>query len=241
MTEPPIALEAYEQLAAAYAARIDTKPHNAYCERPATLSLLPDVAGARVLDAGCGPGVYAEWLLAHGASVVALDASPQMVAFTGARTQGRASTRVADLGQPLDFLESGSFDLVLSPLVLEYVRDWRATFAEFFRVLKPGGVLVVSVTHPAFDVQLYRSRRYYDVERVQGEWTGFAPVRVTMPSYRRSLAETLNPFADVGFHIEQLIEPKPTEEFRRADPKHYAELMQQPCFLCIRARKPETT
>ncbi|WP_279387450.1 hypothetical protein [Rubrobacter taiwanensis] len=29
-------------------------------ERPATLSLLPDVAGKRVLDAGCGPGVYSE-------------------------------------------------------------------------------------------------------------------------------------------------------------------------------------
>ena len=52
----PLALEAFEQLAEAYARLVDTKPHNAYYERPATLSLLPDVAGLRVLDAGCGPG-----------------------------------------------------------------------------------------------------------------------------------------------------------------------------------------
>lgn len=66
MPDPPIALEAYETLADAYAEAIDTKPHNAYYERPATLSLLPEVAGKRVLDAGCGPGAYAEWLLDRG-------------------------------------------------------------------------------------------------------------------------------------------------------------------------------
>ncbi|HET91353.1 MAG TPA: class I SAM-dependent methyltransferase, partial [Chloroflexi bacterium] len=67
----PIAQEAYNSMAEAYAARVDTKPHNAYYERPATLSLLPDIRGKRVLDAGCGPGVYAEWLAESGAEVVA--------------------------------------------------------------------------------------------------------------------------------------------------------------------------
>jgi ubiquinone/menaquinone biosynthesis C-methylase UbiE len=63
MTDKPIALDAYETLAAAYAAVIDTKRHNAYYERPATLSLMPEVKGKRVLDAGCGTGVYSEWLI----------------------------------------------------------------------------------------------------------------------------------------------------------------------------------
>jgi hypothetical protein len=57
MHEQPIALEAYSRLADASAARIDTKAHNAYYDRPAVLSLLPPVEGKRVLDAGCGPGV----------------------------------------------------------------------------------------------------------------------------------------------------------------------------------------
>lgn len=60
--ELPVA-DMYDALAEAYAARADTKPHNAYYERPATLSLLPDVVGKRVLDAGCGPGIYTEWLV----------------------------------------------------------------------------------------------------------------------------------------------------------------------------------
>jgi 2-polyprenyl-3-methyl-5-hydroxy-6-metoxy-1,4-benzoquinol methylase len=64
--DKPVALDAYDALAESYAALVDTKPHNAYYERPATLSLLPDVRGKRVLDAGCGPGVYSEWLASRG-------------------------------------------------------------------------------------------------------------------------------------------------------------------------------
>ncbi len=237
MTDRPIALDAYEELADAYAAAIDTKPHNAYYERPATLSLLPSVTGRRVLDAGCGSGVYSAWLLDRGADVVAIDASERMVALATERTGGRAAMHVADLAAPLPFLADASFDLVISPLVMEYVRDWRAAFGEFFRVLRPGGHLVVSVTHPFYDFTFYRSRAYFETEQVQSEWTGFRPVRVKMPSYRRSLPETLNPFAEAGFRIEQLLEPRPTDDFKAADPRHYAELMQQPCFLCVRALK----
>jgi len=70
MHEEPIALEAYSRLADAFAARIDTHPSNACYDRPAVISLLPPVEGRRVLDAGCGPGVYAEWLAGRGAEVV---------------------------------------------------------------------------------------------------------------------------------------------------------------------------
>jgi SAM-dependent methyltransferase len=52
----PIARDAYERLASGYDREGETKPSNAYLERPATLSLLPDVDDERVLDAGCGAG-----------------------------------------------------------------------------------------------------------------------------------------------------------------------------------------
>ena len=49
---------------------------NAYYDRPACLDLLGDVTGKRVLDAACGPGLYAAELLRRGASV---DQSPRMI------------------------------------------------------------------------------------------------------------------------------------------------------------------
>src|SRR5262245_28218720 len=115
MPNKPIALDAYEELSEAYASRIDTKPHNAYYERPATLSLLPDVKAKRVLDAGCGPGVYSEWLIEQGAEVTAIDASPKMIELAKQRLKRSSGIFQADLNQPLTFLEDSTFDLVLSP------------------------------------------------------------------------------------------------------------------------------
>ena len=237
MTDNPVALDAYESLAEAYAAAIDTKPHNAYYERPTTLSLLPKVKGKRVLDAGCGPGVYSEWLVEHGAEVVGVDASPKMVELAKQRLGTASDVRQADLSKPLTFLGSSSFDMVLSPLVLEYVEDWGSTFAEFYRVLRPDGHLVFSVTHPFFDYIYFKSNNYFETELVGSEWSGFKPIQVYVPSFRRSLGATLNPLIEAGFCLERILEPKPTEKFKEADPKHYEELSQQPCFLCIRARK----
>ena len=77
--KPSLPQRAYTALADAYAARIGTKAHNAFYERPATLTLVPEVAGKTVLDAGCGPGVYTEWLLNKGAKVVAFDANERML------------------------------------------------------------------------------------------------------------------------------------------------------------------
>ena len=237
MDDKPIALDAYETLAEAYASVIDTKPHNAYYERPATLSLLPDVGGMRVLDAACGPGVYSEWLIAHGAEVVGIDASPKMIELARQRLGETAALRHADLSKPFTFLDSESFDIVLSPLTMEYIEDWHSTFREFYRVLKPGGYFVLSVSHPAFDYNYFKSSNYFETEFVSAVWRGFETVRVHMPSFRRSLEATLNPIMDTGFRLEKILEPRPTEEFKQADPRGYEKLLQQPSFLCIRARK----
>ena len=232
----PIAREVYESLADAYAQRIDTKPHNAYYERPAMLSLLPDVAGRRVLDAGCGPGAYSQLLVNRGATVVGIDVSPRMIGHANQRLEGRAEFHVADLGQPLDFLADGTFDIVLAPLCLDYVQDLRAVFGEFHRVLKGGGALVFSMEHPCSKWRMDAAGNYFDVELFTFTWKGFGePVR--MPSYRRPLQETLNSLAETGFRLDRTLEPRPTEEFRLAAPGDYEELLRFPLFICFRATR----
>lgn len=236
MNDKPIALDAYNALAASYAAVVDTKPHNAYYERPATLSLLPDVAGKAVLDAGCGPGVYAEWLSNRGAKVTGIDASANMLELAKERLGDRALLKYADLSQPLEFSDE-TFDLVLSPLVLDYVDDWRPLFREFYRVLRPDGTFVFSIHHPFFDFQYFKTENYFATERVSVVWKGFGETRVEMPSIRRPLEEVMNPLIEAGFRIDRILEPKVTEKLAETDPKHYEELSRQPCFMCIRGVK----
>lgn len=227
--DPPFS---YDSIADAYAAGIDAAPYNALYERPAMLSLLPDVAGARVLDAGCGSGWYTEQLLARGARVTAVDQSTELVRHARERVGDAAEVRVHDLSRPLAFAEDASHDGIVSALVLHYLRDWSTPLAEFRRILKPDGWLLFSTHHPAADAALFQPERYLDVELVEDEWEWVGTVRF----YRRPLSAVVNPLAQAGFAIERLVEPIPTDAFRRAKPEAYARMLRQPQFLIVLAR-----
>ncbi len=225
----------WEVLAELYAARVDHKAHNADYDRPATLSLLPDVAGLRVLDAGCGPGVYSEWLVNHGAEVVAVDASSKMVQLAKERLGERVDVRLADLRQPLDFLEDASIDLVLSPLVLHHIRDWQPVFQEFYRVLREGGLFVFSMGHPYDDFQKLGDN-YFSIELISQVSRGLGtPLRMSW--YRRPMGEVISRLVEAGFILERLLEPHPTAAFKEKDPENYEKLMKGPGFMCVRVRK----
>jgi len=235
MDDKPVALDAYESMAERYAEAVRTKPHNAYLERPAIRALVPDIQGARVLDAGCGAGINLQWLLDQGArEVVGVDVSPKMIALARREVQSeRVSLHVAELRQPLDFLAAASFDLVFSSLVVHYIEDQNALFAGFARLLRPGGWFVFSCHHPFNDYQ-HHTGSYFETRLVTEAWRmGGEPVAVSF--YIRPLSAIAGALAQAGFIIERMTEALPTEDFRRADPQGYARCMEHPSFLCVRA------
>jgi SAM-dependent methyltransferase len=239
MSRFPIALKAFEELAESFACRIDTKPHNAFYERPATLSLIPEVKDKRVLDAGCGPGVYTEWLVNHGAQVVAVDVSPRMIELAKDRVGSKATILQADIGQPLRRFRDASFDMILSTLVLDYLENWGRMFREFYRLLAWNGYFIFSVGHPFGDFLTYKAGNYFKKELVKPEWKGFG-IPVVVPCYRRPLQAILDPLLEAGFVLDRLLEPRPIRKFKQKIPKDYEELSKQPGFLCIRAKKYES-
>jgi SAM-dependent methyltransferase len=133
----------YELFADEFAEHARDGLYNAHYDRPACLALLGDVTGKRVLDAACGPGLYAEELLRRGAHVVGFDQSPRMVDICRSRA-GPGEFRVHDLGDPISWLPDASVDLALCALAIEYVDDRVAALSELRRVLRPGGALVLS-------------------------------------------------------------------------------------------------
>ena len=62
-TKKPIALEAYEKLAEAFSEIAPAKAENAYIEQPAMRKAVGDVRGKKIFEAGCGPGILAEYLV----------------------------------------------------------------------------------------------------------------------------------------------------------------------------------
>lgn len=242
----PVALDAYDRLASGYDERGDTKPANAYHERPATVSLLPSVgdadaadprfAGGRVLDAGCGSGHLTRILLDRGADVVGVDVSREMLGYARERASEASFARV-DLGSPLPFGDD-VFAGVVSSLAFHYVEDWGPLFRELRRVVAPGGWVVCSVQHPHADFEEYEgSEDYHAIERVSATWESFGDA-VEVPAYRRPLAAMLKPALSAGFSLDDLTEAKPTDEYRVAAPERYAYESAHPTFLCLRFVAP---
>ena len=109
------------------------------------LSLAPTPAGARLLDVAAGPGTLTLIAAESGRSLSAIDFSPQMVQNLKRRLNGAqlgADVRLGD-GQALPWGDA-EFDAAFSMFGLMFFPDRARGFSELYRVLKPGGVAVVS-------------------------------------------------------------------------------------------------
>lgn len=225
----------YSRHADEYATAIRNNSYNALYDRPSLLALLPDVKEQRVLDLGCGPGEYAEWLLQRGARVTAVDASPEMVALVQERLGDAIHCYEQDLNQGLPRETDASFDLVICPLAIHYLQHFAPLFLEIKRVLQPGGLFVFSTHHPFADYPLSPSGNYFATEKIVDEWnTVGKPVRVEF--YRRPLAAILQPLLDAGLTLVELSEGKPDARMEQSDPVSFQRLSTEPGFLFVKSR-----
>jgi malonyl-CoA O-methyltransferase len=177
-------------------------------EEPAVRAAAGQVEGLAVLDLGCGTGRHALWMAAAGATVTAVDFSEGMLA-EARRKPGAARVRfvVHNLEKPLPFGEE--FDLVVSGLVLEHLRDLDAFFRESRRVLKPGGRAIVSAMHPAMFLRGSQAR-----------FTDPRTGELVQPgSIAHPMGAIIMAAVRAGFGLENVAEFAPDAEFAAGYPR----------------------
>jgi malonyl-CoA O-methyltransferase len=189
---PEAVARAYDRWSANYDAdRNLTRDLDGTVVRQAPLA----VAGADVLEIGCGTGKNTVWLAGHARSVLALDFSPGMIARARERLGAAAQVRFAEH----DVRErwpapDDSIDVVVGNLVLEHVADLSPVFAEAARVLRPGGRLWLCELHPE------RQRR-----GGQAHFTDAGSGAVIhVPAFRHTMAEYVNGGIGAGLALRAL-------------------------------------
>ena len=218
-----------------FADRATESIYNAYTDRPAMLELAGDLTGLRVLDVGCGAGHYAADLLARGAAgVVGLEGSESLLTAARERLGDSAELHQHDLEEPLTFLDDESFDVVVMALVYHHIDAREQLLAELRRVLRPGGRLLISTTHPAADWSWFGGS-YFAEERVEAKWSG-GPF--THSYWRMTLETFLAEVLGAGFALDRLVEPRATEAARQLDPHRYDKTHTTPFFLTVRLTRP---
>lgn len=119
-------------------------------ETQLAMSMLPIKAGMHVLDAGCGTGNFSLKLLQKGVKVTGIDVSQEMLAIARKKIEAAEMTAAfleMDIYR-LDFPDN-TFDGILSMAAFEFIHAPEEALKELFRVLKPGGHLLVGTINGA--------------------------------------------------------------------------------------------
>ncbi|MBA3867715.1 MAG: class I SAM-dependent methyltransferase [Anaerolineae bacterium] len=219
-----------------------TESPNDTIEKPVIMELIGAIQGRRILDLGCGDGVFGRESLANGcASYLGVEGSQNMVAVAQQTLAGTKGEVVLNTLENWDY-PTAAFDLVVSRLVLHYIDNIDLLFANIHRTLLSGGQFVFSAEHPVITStdkgwqkgtqrQDWVVDNYFDTSERVTNWMGG-----TVRKYHRTLEGYFKSVQQAGFVIERLREGHPQRENFLTD-ETYLRRKRIPLFLIMSLRK----
>ncbi|MFO8061051.1 MAG: methyltransferase domain-containing protein [Bacillota bacterium] len=220
--------------------------------RPATERLLGICSGMRVLDVGCGNGLFSRRLARLGAEVLGIDFSAALVERARARSAEIEGVeyRVVDATDRRALADLGEFDAAVANMALMDMSELEPLIDALGCILSPGAPFVFSVSHPCF--QTPGGRTIYEEEDLDGQIVGRSWVQIThyitprthpgsaipgepVPSryFHRPLSALLGLFFRRGFVLDGLCEPT----FAEGDDGRFEWVEIPPALIC-RVRRP---
>ncbi|MGH9300989.1 MAG: class I SAM-dependent methyltransferase, partial [Acidimicrobiales bacterium] len=178
------------------------------------LRLLGDLKGKRVLELGCGGAQCSIAFAKQGATAIGVDFSANQLAFARQLVEQeavRVELRHGDLAD-LAFLRADTIDVAFSSYALGYVEDLGRVFRQVHRVLRVGGALVFSLSHPAYDIiedspadhAPAVRRSYFDRSPMDYVADG-----VPFTQYHHSFSDLYMQLLRASYRVDLVAEPEP--------------------------------
>jgi SAM-dependent methyltransferase len=222
-----------------------TRPDNPNdaLECPLFLELAGNLSNLDIVDLGCGDASFGKEALLQGArSYTGIEVSKAMVDIahqTLANTSGKVHHESIETWRT----PGEQADLVSSRLALNYVENLKPVFQEIYKVLRPGGRVIVSVEHPVITsnfASLAEGRRttwlvdnYFKPGARVHKWLGHEVTK-----YHHTLEEYFERVTEAGFELEAVRESRPKKDNFLSE-EEYNRRLRIPLFLFIAARKPK--
>lgn len=183
--------------------------------------------GERILDAGCGTGIFTLRLLAAGARVAGLELSLPMLRRAGKKASGLPFSMVQGDMRGLPFAES-SFHKTVSVTAIEFIEDARGAVAELFRVTRPKGCIVVASLNSLSSWAVRRKAAAQEGHSI------FRHARFRSPSEMARLAP-VPAIIRTAIHFQKHDDP---ERARSIERDGEAQDLDSGAFLVVRWEKP---
>ena len=234
---------AWEERASDFIAWARKPDHDSYWHfhRDRFVELVPP-PGRKTLDLGCGEGRLSRDLKALGHEMVAVDASPTMLA-AAREADPDLETHHADAAA-LPFADS-TFDCVVAFMSLQDIDDLEGATTEASRVLEPGGRLCIAVVHPLNSAGRFHGDEADSPFTIEGSYLGRSfyaddvardGLEISFVSAHRPLQAYTEALSEAGLVIERLREPAvPESAISRPRSRRWQRV---PLFLHLRAIKP---
>jgi SAM-dependent methyltransferase len=219
--------------------RTKANPHgwfyNELLEMPATLELLGNVRGKKILDFGCGSGIYAKLLTKKGAKIKGFDISPEMIKIAK-KENPELDLRVGS-GYNIPFNEK--FDIVFASLVVHYLKDWDKMFKEIRRVLKDGGIFIFSTGNPVAEARkkiktgnkkITVLDNYFNENKHDVTWRDNRGKKIKMFFYHKTYESIIRIILKNNFEIIDYKDCFPLKKAKKLFPQDYAEYSKKPFF-----------
>ncbi|HCI78930.1 MAG TPA: SAM-dependent methyltransferase [Ktedonobacter sp.] len=202
---------------------------------PALFSLMGDVQGKSILDAGCGQGYLSRMLAKRGAIVMGVEPAEVWYRYCVEREQ-REPLGITYIQHDLSIFDAmpDSFDIVIANMVFMDIPDYKKAIHNCVASLKHEGSFIFSITHPCFEEPSseWDRKGYVEVRDYSREFaskTGYAY------TFHRPLSTYLNLIVEEGCTFQRMIEPRLDEELVRQYGEKHTRNVYVPQFVVIHA------